>query len=123
MEHAYKMFLQSKFSEMYTKEQIKKMEITPEFVYKGKKVPNYIHAILTKDRADLCNKYLARQIYEYFGTNVVPDNPDEFDISWFPHQEIFNYEYMNDEEKGFVSKMKTSEYKPKVTNGFESKVF
>lgn len=123
LEHSYKMFLQSKFSEMYTKEQLKQMGVEAEFVYKGKKVPNYIHAILTKNRADLCNKYLARQIYEYFGTNVVPDNPDEFDISWFPQEEIFNYEYMNDEEKQLVNKMKTNDFNSKTTNGSKSKVF
>lgn len=121
-EQSYLMFLQSKFSEMYSKEQLKAMEIPKEFMKNKKKVPNYIYAVLSKD-SEIGRKYLAHQIYEHFGTKTLPDEPDEFDITWIPNQEIFNYQYMTDGEKEFVKQMKSNDYKPEISNRVTANVF
>ncbi len=124
-EHAYKMFLQSRFSEMYSLDQLKNLSVPPEFIHKGKKTPNYIYAILTKSNEEICSKYLAKQIYEYFGTNTRVENPTEFSIPWVTSQEIFNYQYVEDWEKEEINKMKKKDYEPEINSKTRvtSKVF
>lgn len=103
-ESSYSKFWKSEYSKMYRKEQLKDLGI-PEFItIKGEKYRNYIYAVLTKE--DIGKQYLKNTISEYFGVDDIPDDPREYDITWFAQDEILNYKYSKDKEKEIISSFK-----------------
>lgn len=88
--HAFYMFVQSKYSKMYTPKQLEMIGIT------DKKDPIMRYSILT-GRADAID-VLAREIRERWDTDVIPDNPSEYALPWLPEHEVLNHQYKKEGE-------------------------
>ena len=97
-ETAYTKFLLSEYSGMYKKEELKTLCINPTVRVKNVDKNNAIYAVLTKDQ-ELGKKWLKQTIFENFGTDTVPDNPAEYDITWLAENEVLNYVYADTEER------------------------
>lgn len=95
--NSYKKFLQSKYSEMYTNDQIKLLGYKLSYTQGGEKRVNYIAAVLLKDK-EWGLKKLAKEIYDRFGTDITPDNPDEYDLPWIPKDEYLHYNYLKQKD-------------------------
>lgn len=103
--NSYKKFLQSKYSEMYTKEQIKLLGYKLSYEQGGEKRINYIAAVLLRDK-EWGLKKLAKEIYDRFGTDVTPEAPQEYDLPWQSKEEFLHYNYMKkNDKKSRVGKM------------------
>lgn len=98
-------FFYSKYSKMYSKTTLKEIGITPKKYIKGKQEINPEYAVLIGD-AQVGWIQLKTKIYESFGVDIVPDNPDEFDIPWFLQEEFLNYEYITEEESQIIKSIK-----------------
>ena len=83
---------------MYKKEELKALCINPTVRVKNVDKNNAIYAVLTKDQ-ELGKKWLKQTIFENFGTDTVPDNPAEYDITWLAENEVLNYVYADTEER------------------------
>jgi hypothetical protein len=90
---SYRKFLESKYSQMYTKEQVRELQyILVKTEGKTQKV-NYIAAVLLRDHEFGMQK-LAKEIYQRFGENTpLPKEPNEYDLPWIKREEYFNYEF------------------------------
>lgn len=93
--NSYKKFLQSKYSEMYDSEEVKSLGYKVIFTKSGSTFIDYTAAVLLRDDR-YGPEYLQRQINERFGTNVVPENPKEYDLPWLKEEEFQNYNYLNE---------------------------
>jgi hypothetical protein len=94
---AFERFIESKYSKMYTDEDLKILKI-PQYTYKGETkyhVPEYV---VLKKIKDAGKKYLQNKIYESYGIDVIPEDPKEFDIPWFPESEFLNFNYFPPQE-------------------------
>ena len=93
--NSYKKFIESKYSQMYTKEQVRDLQyILIKNEGKVQKV-NYIAAVLLRDHQYGMQK-LAKEIYLRFGDSTpIPENPNEYDLPWLKQEEYFEYEFIN----------------------------
>jgi hypothetical protein len=90
---AYTHFLKSEYSKMYTKEQLNDLGYKLEVDKKGEKIYNFIAAVLLRDKKHGLKK-LAKEIQSRFNTDVVPDEPDEYDLPWEKKDEFLHYKYL-----------------------------
>lgn len=94
--NAYKKFLKSQYSQMYTQEDINRLGYKLVVERKGEKVYNFIAAVLLRDKERGLQK-LAKEIQERFNANVLPDEPHEYDLPWRKQDEFFHYKYLEDD--------------------------
>lgn len=100
--HSYRKFLESKYSEMYTNEQIKELQYVLIRTEQGVKKLNYIAAVLLKNH-EYGTQKLAKEIYQRFGEGTpLPDEPSEYDLPWLKSEEYFNYQFRDRKKKVIV---------------------
>lgn len=95
-EYAYKEFLNSRYSKMYTPEDLAECKIQKNNS-KGYLSPTY--AVLTK--APEYRDIFCQKLNEHYGTNIEFDYDDdrEFDLPILKHEEILNYEKNRSKER------------------------
>ena len=104
--NGYNNFIQSRYSQIWTAEELDKIHIKPNRNIGGHKYINAIHAVLTKSE-DVGKEYLKTKVYEAFNTDVIPDNPEEYDIPWIIQEEILNTKYLKHDEREIIIKAKS----------------
>jgi hypothetical protein len=82
---AFEFFKTSQYSKMYTPIQLKELGIKE--VQNGKK--NLLYAVLAKTSEGI--RFLKSSIRIRFQTEHCPENPEEYDLPYYPHEEILNY--------------------------------
>ena len=101
---AYDMFIVSKYSAMYTPKELIDLGFKKTVKANGSDAINLTYSVLTK--GDLKEMKLQHEIQKYYATDTLPDNPSEFDIPWFPEEEILNYKYAEPQEIGRIKTIK-----------------
>ena len=104
-QRSYESFLKGKYSEMYTREQLKFLGYEPFSKVGANQEPNRNFIVLTKDK-DLGKVVLKKAIQETYGVNDAPENPDEYDIPWDLYEEVLNFEYAKENEIEFFKELK-----------------
>lgn len=95
---SYRKFLESKYSEMYNKEQLKDLQYVLIRTEQGVRKLNYIAAVLLKNH-EYGTQKLAKEIYLRFGEGTpLPDDPKEYDLPWLKSEEYFNYEFLHNKK-------------------------
>lgn len=97
-QNAYCNFICSRYSKMYTNEELKTIKFPKTKAFKGKEYLSAEWVVLTKYKPDEAKQVLQKAIYESYGVNFTPDNPDEYDIPWMVEDEILNNEYLTEEQ-------------------------
>lgn len=93
---SFKHFFYSQYSKMYTQEQIKTLKIASKVVINKQETDRPVHAVLTKNH-EVGSVYLKKVIFENYGVDTIPDNPDEYDIPWLVQDEILNHIYLGED--------------------------
>lgn len=101
---SFSKFLISRYSEMYSQEDLRKLGYYPTFKRGNKEYENYRYLVFTKNPKG--QKLLKKEIEERFGTNVLPENPQEYDLPWAPDEEILNYHFATSEEVESIKKQR-----------------
>lgn len=102
-------FFCSSYSRMYNKGQLKTIGITKKQMIQGKEGYNPVYAVLTGEK-EVGTVVLKSKIYEYFGTEDLPEEPAEYDIPWYMEEELLNYKYINKNEIENVRSVKYKRY-------------
>ena len=84
---AFKAFAKGLYSQMFTKEQLKDFGLKQ--VKNGK--PDALYAVFHKTPDGI--RVLSKSIKTRFGTDVLPENPMEYDLPPNIHDEVLNYNY------------------------------
>lgn len=93
---AYDMFVCSKYSKMYSMDQLKELGFKPKVKIKDKEMINLTYSVLAKGQhAEL---HLKHEVYKYYGVEDIAEEPDEYDLPWFIEEEVLNHKYMTTDE-------------------------
>ena len=103
-EHSYNMFLKSRYSLMYTLEQIKQLQIPAKIKKKNREYDGGVYTVLTKGKSG--KTFLKSVVEEKFGVTDIADDPLEYDVNWLPQDEIFLWELLNEQEKQKIYDLK-----------------
>lgn len=95
--HSYQMFLKSRYSLMYTPEQIKQLQIPAKIKKKNKEYDGGVYTVLTKGKSG--KTFLKSIVEERFGTSDIAEEPLEYDVNWLPQDEVILWELLNETEK------------------------
>lgn len=105
--NAYRNFLVSRYSKMYTTEDLTELKFPATFKIKGKVKRNASYLVLTKNED--AKVVLKKAIYDSYGVECLPENPMEYDVPWNPDDEILNYEYATQDEINQIQFLKRNE--------------
>jgi len=99
--HAYDMFLQNHYSNMYTRADLEALKFKPILKDGEETVISLIYAVLTRN-AEYGRIKVLRELEEKFGVTEVPDRLLEYDIPWLIRNEVYHHELLTDDEKRWL---------------------